>query len=303
MCKKIILIISALGFMGTLMAQQIPMYSQYMFNKMLLNPAVAGSEKDIPVQLAVRQQWLGIENGPSTQLLSAHHYFDRYDMGLGAVLFLDRFGHERKLGVIVNYAYIMNVSKETKLAFGLSLQAFQYQLDYTELIAFDELDPNLYSTHQSKFIPESDFGVYMYHDNYFVGISANQMLGLPIKIGGEEIQMTKLVRHFNLIGGYKFQLNTEFELEPSILAKSSFKAPSQLDVNLKGIYQKNYWIGASYRTAGDVVAMLGMRFNEFDFGIATDFATSDIAAYQTGSFEIMMAYHIPVKRYKGVSSF
>ncbi|MDD4149015.1 MAG: type IX secretion system membrane protein PorP/SprF [Bacteroidales bacterium] len=303
MNKKIILIIAALGFMGVLTAQQIPMYSQYMFNRMLLNPAVAGSETDIPIQLVVRQQWVGFDNAPSTQLLSAHHCFDSYNMGLGAVLFLDRFGHERKLGVIVNYAYIINVSKETKLALGLSLQAFQYQLDYTKLVAFDELDPNLYNTSQSKFIPESDFGIYLYNDNYFAGISANQMLGLPIKIGGEEIQMTKLVRHFNLIGGYKFKLNTEFELEPSILAKTTFKAPSQLDVNLKGIYQKNYWIGASYRTAGDIVAMIGMRFNEFDFAIATDFATSDIAAYQTGTFEIMLTYRIPVKRYKGTSSF
>lgn len=303
MSKKVILIIVALGFMGMLSAQQIPMYSQYMFNRMLINPAVAGSDKDLPIQLAVRQQWVGINNAPSTQLLSAHHYFHKFNMGLGAVLFLDRFGHERKLGITLNYAYIINVSKETKLAFGLSVQAFRYQLDYTKLVTFDELDPNLFGTQQSKFIPESDLGMYMYHADYFVGISANQVIGLPIRIGGEEIQMTKLVRHFTLMGGYKFEINPKFELEPSILAKSSFKAPSQLDINLKGIYQKNYWFGASYRTAGDIVAMLGMRFGEIEFGLATDFATSDIAAYQSGSFELMMTYRIPMKQYKGVSSF
>lgn len=303
MSKKIILIIVTLGFMGILSAQQIPLYSQYMFNRMLINPAVTGSEKDIPVQLVVRQQWVSIENAPSTQILSAHHCFDTYNMGLGGVLFLDHFGHERKLGVILNYSYILNVSRETKLALGLSLQAFQYQLDYSQLIAFDDHDPYLYGNKQSKFVPESDLGIYIYHDNYFVGISANQIIGLPINIDGEEIQMARMVRHFNLMGGYKFELAPQFEFEPSILAKSTFKAPSQFDINLKGIYQEDYWIGTSYRTDGAVVAMLGMRFNDVEFAIATDFATSDIASYQNGTFEIMLTYRIPVKQYVGKSSF
>lgn len=302
--KKIIFIIAALGFVGMLSAQQIPMYSQYMFNRMLINPAVAGSEKDLPVQLAVRQQWVGFKDAPSTQTLSAHYCFAPYNMGAGAVLFLDRFGHERKLGIILNYSYIIKVFNETKLALGLSFQAFQYQLDYTKLVALDELDPNLYGTRQSKFVPESDFGVYMYHADYFAGISANQMIGLPVKIAGEEVHMSRMVRHFNLMGGYKFEINPEFELEPSILAKTTFKAPSQLDVNLKGIYQKNYWLGVSYRTAGDIIAMLGMRFSEFDFGLAADFATSDIAAYQNGSFELMLTYRIPITPgIKGRSKF
>ena len=63
------------------------------------------------------------------------------------------------------------------------------------------------------------------------------------------------------------------------------------------------WLGLSYRTSGDIVAMLGLRFNEFDMGIATDFSTSDIAAYQTGTFELMLTYRIPIKKYSGRSSF
>ncbi len=293
--KKIIIIIFALGIYGAINAQQLPLYSQYMFNRMLINPGVTGSEKDLPVQLAVREQWVGFDNAPSTQTLSAHYCFENYNMGVGGVLFVDRFGHERKLGIQLNYSYILPVFTDAKLAFGLSFQAFQYQLDYTELIALDDSDPNLYGTRESKFVPESDFGIYLYHENYFAGISANQMIGLPVKIGNQEILMTRLVRHYNLMGGYKFELNPEFELEPSALIKTTFKAPSQFDLNVRAIYQKNYWLGISYRTAGDIVTLLGLRYKEFDFGFAVDFATSDIAAYQSGSYELMLKYRIPVK--------
>lgn len=302
--KKIIVVISAILLVGTISAQQIPLYSQYMFNKMLINPAVAGSEEGIPVQLVVRQQWVGFDDAPSTQVLSGQYCFAGYNMGVGAVLFVDRFGHERKIGFQGNYSYILEVFDDAKLALGLGLQVFQYQLNYNQLVAVDDADPNILNNVQSKIVPESDFGVYLYHENYFAGISANQLIGMPIKIGGEELQMSRLERHYNLMGGYKFTLNNEFELEPSLLVKTSFKAPSQLDFNVRGIYQKNYWLGVSYRTAGDIVTLIGLRFKEFDFGIAADFATSDIAAYQHGSFELMLTYRIPVKpRIKGTSKY
>ena len=302
--KKLFFIMSAILLVGTISAQQIPLYSQYMFNRMLINPAVTGSETGIPVQLAVRQQWVGFEDAPSTQVLSGHYCFENYNMGVGAVLFMDRFGHERRIGFQANYSYILEVFEDAKLALGLGLQVFQYQLNYDQLVALDDADPNIMGNVQSKIVPESDFGAYLYNDDYFVGISANQMIGMPIRIGGEEIQMSRLVRHYNLMGGYKFTLNTDFELEPSLLVKTSFKAPSQLDFNVRGIYLENYWLGVSYRTAGDIVALLGLRFNEFDFGIAADFATSDIAAYQSGSYELMLTYRIPVApRSKGTSKY
>lgn len=300
--KKLILIIIASSIFGGIYAQQLPLYSQYMFNRMLINPGFTGSEKDLPIQIAVREQWVGFENAPSTQTISAHYCFENYNMGVGAILFLDRFAHERKLGIQLNYSYILPVFTDAKLALGLSFQAFQYQLDYTELIVLDDQDPNIYGTRASKFVPEADFGAYIYHEDYFAGISANQIIGLPIKIGGQEIQMTRLARHYNILGGYKFELNPDFELEPSALIKSTFKAPSQLDLNVRAIYQKYYWLGLSYRTAGDFVVLLGLQYKEFDFGFAVDFATSDIAAYQSGSYELMIKYRMPVKFKKSSDS-
>ncbi|MFY9591369.1 MAG: type IX secretion system membrane protein PorP/SprF, partial [Bacteroidales bacterium] len=59
--RKIYLIIIVLIFAATskLSAQQLPLYSQYMFNHMLINPAVTGSTEGIDLKLLARQQWVG----------------------------------------------------------------------------------------------------------------------------------------------------------------------------------------------------------------------------------------------------
>ncbi len=69
--KKLPLII-LLVLCGTMIssAQQAPLYSQYMLNGFLLNPAVAGSEGYSALNLTAREQWLGFAGGPATYALS-----------------------------------------------------------------------------------------------------------------------------------------------------------------------------------------------------------------------------------------
>ena len=52
-------------------AQQLPVYSQYMMNKFLINPAVAGSEGYTAFNLTTRKQWIGVKEAPLTFAASA----------------------------------------------------------------------------------------------------------------------------------------------------------------------------------------------------------------------------------------
>ena len=53
-------------------AQQLPQFSQYMYNMISINPAYAGSREVMVVNLLNRNQWIGVEGAPITQTLSAH---------------------------------------------------------------------------------------------------------------------------------------------------------------------------------------------------------------------------------------
>ena len=70
MKKVSIVAILFLIFTAGIKAQQLPLYSQYMFNKFLINPAVAGSDGYSSFNLTAREQWIGIDNSPKTHSLS-----------------------------------------------------------------------------------------------------------------------------------------------------------------------------------------------------------------------------------------
>jgi len=50
--------------------QQAPNYSQYTFNKFLINPATAGYEGYTTISLVAREQWIGFQGTPKTHSLS-----------------------------------------------------------------------------------------------------------------------------------------------------------------------------------------------------------------------------------------
>lgn len=300
--KRIIIVLVVLISASTLFAQQQPLYSQYMFNRFLLNPAITGNVDYIPIRLTARQQWVGITGAPSTQAISAHTLLGNKNMGVGGYIYADRFGPETKIGIQASYAYIVPLNAwNSKLSFGLAVKAFQYQLDYTAMDAIDDGDNALSGESKPVFVPDADFGVYLEGERYFAGISAAQLIELPIKMEGEEVEKNSMIRHYYLLGGYKFQVGEQFELEPSILAKGTERTPFNLDVNVRGIYLENYWAGVSYRTSGEIIGMVGIKYNGFIFGYAFDYSTSEIKNFQSGSHEIMIGYNIGEGKNKGSS--
>ena len=91
MMKKIIpallLLINLTAF-----AQQDALFSQYMFNKLMVNPAYAGSRETMTVDLLNRYQWIGIEGAPRTLSLSAHTLLKNEKVGLGGYIYRDALG-------------------------------------------------------------------------------------------------------------------------------------------------------------------------------------------------------------------
>lgn len=294
--KKLVLTYNIVILSLTIFAQQLPLHSQYMFNKLLINPAYTGTEENLSVQISVREQWIGFDNAPTTQYISAHQFFEEFRMGLGAILFTDKFAHESQTGLKITYSYQLPVYDQTILSMGLDFQASWLGYDYREIIALDYQDPNIYMGKQHKFFPEADIGFYLFNEIYNAGISVNQLLALPVKIKHNDLIIKRFVRQYNLFGSYRFNDVAEnFDLEPGLMFKTSFKAPSQLDVNIRAIYEKNYWYGLSLRSNGDIVNMIGLRYKDMSIGFSIDIATSRLFHYQSGSVEAYFIYHIPKK--------
>ncbi len=284
-------------------AQQLPLYSQYMFNGFLLNPGIAGSVDYFPIRLTARQQWTGIKDAPSTQALSAHYLFESQKLGVGGFVFNDKFGPLSETGIQASFAYHLPLEGiNSKLGIGLAFKAFQFKFDESELVTIDDNDMAVTHGKIAKFVPDADFGLYLYGERYYVGVSATQLIQFKIDLGDSNlVDQNKIIRHYYSLAGYRFSLNDNFDVEPSVLVKGTMQSPWQVDFNVKAIYKSMYWLGVSYRSSKDLVAMVGFKVKKFYIGYAFDYTFSNISKYSNGSHEILIGFNVFEGKNKGSS--
>lgn len=298
--KKLIYIGLILLSANALKAQQLTFNSQYMLNQYLINPAAAGVNDYTSIGTSFRQQWVGFKDAPRTQMITANGKIGE-SMGLGGIIYNDVTGPLRNVGVTGSYAYHIKTSETTKLSLGLSLSLTQHVLDGSSFVLNDEVDQTLNGASMKSLNPDASFGAYYFSDKFFIGAAVPQLIQKKYNFGETKLDSTKHVRHYYVSGGYKFEINNDFDIEPSVLFKATEASPVQFDINARLIYKKNLWIGASYRNKESLVAMVGMKRDNFIIGYSYDYLVSKIRNYSAGTHELYLEFQFGKKESK--SSF
>lgn len=290
--KRVFLFIAAAFFLHSLQAQQLIQNSQYMLNLYDLNPAYAGSREGMPLSFSYRKLWTGFEGTPSIQNLSAHMEVAER-MGVGAKLFNYTAGPLRRTGFEGTYAYHLPMGNgPNKLSFGLSGLVYQYFLDVQNLNLENPNDPLITGASEKMIVPDVSFGTYFYGPDFYVGLAIPQLFSRRIDLKTDRVLEQRQVRHYFLHGGYRFAINDEFKLEPSLLLKFIEQGQFQADINLRASYLDMVSLGVSYRTADAVSVMIGYHHGTFLFGYAYDITVSDVRTVSGGSHELMLVYTI-----------
>ncbi len=284
-------ILSGVG-VSKLKAQQLQHYSQYMFNDYVFNPAISGIHKYFQAKSNNRYQWAGIVDAPRTYILSVYGPHATHDMGYGGYIFSDVTGPTSRMGVYLSYGYNILIQNDIRLSMGLAGGILQYKIDGSKIILYDEMDdPAMTKSVHSDYLSDANFGLYLYSPDYFVGFSACQLFNNKVKFKNLQLnEQNRLKTHFFLTAGYRYNIDKDFDIEPSIMLKAMAPTPLQLDINAKVIYQKLVWLGVSYRTHDAVAILVGYNYQDkFYFGYSYDITTSTIKNYSTGTHEIMIS--------------
>lgn len=272
-------------------AQQTPIYTQYMFNKLIYNPAVAGVDPYYQIRSDHRFQWIGMQDPPMTNALSIYGPHASMDMGYGGYLYHDRTGPTSKTGLTGTYAYNIGVTDNIHLSMGVSLGIIQYRVDGTQITVKDIMDQALQGAVYSSYVPDANIGLYMYAENYYAGFSTCQLINTKLKLYDQSTGLNKLKCHFYLTGGYMYEINSNFKVEPSILIKGTAPLLIQMDFNARVIYQDRGWLGLSVRTKDALSILLGyIHENMINIGYSYDFTLTDLRKYNSGTHEIMIGY-------------
>ncbi len=307
--KYTTLFILLLGVLVSARAQQLPLYTQYINNGFLLNPAMTGYDGYTSLNLTARKDWVGFPGAPLTYSLSGqtrlfqqpHEIVGRRSgsnrlkartrgrVGVGGYVFNDVTGAVSRTGLNASYAYHIYLNN-SQLSFGLSGQFFQFKIGDTLSFA-NPGDPLIGSGYKRvAYIPDANFGVFWTSRNWFGGFSANQLFQSVVKLGSGDLGNLKMYRHYYVLGGYRFiNEHSGFDFEPSFLLKASRQSVPQADLTMKVFYRTDYWAGVSYRTSGSFSTMFGVKTEKFYIGYAIDFALSSIRKYSFGSHEVLLS--------------
>jgi type IX secretion system PorP/SprF family membrane protein len=286
--KKLILIIvlftSLSGF-----AQQDVLFSQYMFNKLTINPGYAGSREVFSTDLVYRYQWVGIEGAPKTLSLSMHSPLRNDHIALGGYIYSDQIGPTIDQGALVTYAYRINLPKG-KLSFGVQAGIKYNTIDWN-MIQLEDPDFVFQGDPKSKIIPDANVGIYYYSNRMFAGISSKQLLqneyGM-VTVDGQKTY-SKLLRHFYGMAGVAVPVSDMVIFRPSVLVKYVANAPWQMDLNASFLFNDLFWIGMTYRTDGDLVFMTEIKVSrKYRIGYSYDVNVKDRINYNSSSHEIRL---------------
>ena len=300
-------------------AQQLPLYSQYMMNKFLINPAVAGSEGYTAFNLTAREQWIGLKYSPKTHAFSAQTRILKNSfiargasvrrkntgssrsgkVGVGGYVFNDQSGLVNRTGLQLTYAYHISF-RRGQLSFGLSGSFYQFRVDREKIVLYDLNDDLINNFNNRLWVPDANIGVYYSDPRMYGGISASDLFQASFKFGREGYDNFRLLRHYYAIGGINFDLSDYLIFEPSLLIKASEVWSLQADITAKMYIYDDYWAGLSYRTGGAVIIMGGLRLDKFYFGYAFDYTLTSIQRHSFGSHEFIFAVKLgdSARRYK-----
>lgn len=305
-------------------AQQMPVYSQYIYNKFLINPAAAGSEGYTSFNVTAREQWIGYAGAPRTYSLSYQTRFTkkksgfrenifgktRYQektegrTGLGLGVYSDQNGLVQRTGLQAAYSYHIWVQDYTQLSMGLAATCYHYIVKADQESFLDPSEPWLTDNlRKGILVPDVNFGMYLLNDRYTLGFSAESMVGAAARIGEGIVDTLKaydrfrMSRHYYVFGSYSFLTNKNMEIEPSIFFKMSEQILPQADIGVTFSFDQSFWLGAAYRTGGyygrgsygAIIGNVRFKFANMYIGYSYDYTLSEIERATSGSHEIVMA--------------
>ena len=314
--RKIFTLLSLLVCGLQLSAQQDPMFTNYLFNSLTINPGYAGSNEHLTINALHRTQWWGIQGAPSTQTLTVSSPLQNDKVGVGFSVVNDQIGPTNTLDLAVSYAYRIPVGK-SKLSIGLQGSYNNFRADWSKLNIQDP--DNAYNQNLNLWKPNLGAGIYFYNKNFYVGVSVPRIIeqDLISKDRVDQVAIySKIYRHYYFSIGTAIPIRGDnLIFKPSLLIKSAafdsrfrsdpnfiqIGAPTEANIDLSLFFQKTLWIGASFRSAIEA-ATNKSSFDSVDFwtayylsnglrlGAGYDYTLTKLQKSAGGSFEIMAGY-------------
>lgn len=278
-----------------------PVYSQYLQNGLLINPAYAGSRGALSTFMSYRMQWMGIPGAPVFQSFSLNTPTKTDKVGLGLMAQFMQFGFTKSQSIYASYAYRIRMGNG-RLSFGLKGGFDRSNTNYTGLKTSTPDDPVFVEDVNPYFLPNVGAGLYYYNDKLFAGVAIPSFLSYKKNTSNGSVEAYHDFNNYDIVfsAGGLITFSQAFKFKPSILVDYSLdktKGLTQFDLNGNFILGNLIWIGGSWRTSEQVaVGILQIQLNpQLMAGFSYDYPVGRMNTYSKGSSEFILRYEFGYK--------
>lgn len=271
--KKILIFMSCLLISTISIAQQDPVYAQYLNNPFVINPAYAGSNERLNASFQYRSQWSGVQGHPETFNFNSHLSIKDNKIGVGLIAIQDKIGENTTNDLETAAAYKIDLTGGKVFSFGMQFGLMRFTNSLSGL-NLQPGDPyfNLYNV--SKF--NTGAGVMLKSDRYLIGLSAPHLIPVSVNMGnGQSILVYD--RTYYLLGSYMIYLNERVRLRPAALLRASDNFKPTVDLNMNLQIEDFYSAGIFTRNFNTYGVLLQMIIKNYRLGYAIEVPASKTA--------------------------
>lgn len=240
------------------------------------------------------------------------YYWENYTAaephhGIGMSVMNDRTGSFNFFSASASYAYHLGLNPTTNLSGGFSAGITSVSLDRSKH-DFDgdgsgnDVDPATGSSISQalrRIKPTMSAGLWLYSRDYFAGFAIQQVIPQTIDFVDDNtaiLTKSRFVPHLFLTVGYRFLVNDDVNVVPSIMVKyikGSSLRQFQPEANVKVQYRDLLWLGGSYRYQDGYAGMLGLNVSN-TFNVSYSYDRSDkrniLSPFNNGTHEVVFGF-------------
>lgn len=277
-------------------------------------PGLTGANNFLDIKTGTRSQWADVDDAPTTQFFSingtirpwgnaykhnSHQVNDAspyvqkpVKIGLGGYVINDQVGAFRQTEGLISSAVHVNIHRDIHLSLGVSGGINHTRIDVEALTVRNPDNDDTYKNYLASGFGRNSikvlYGLSAYSDQFYFSYA---MMNLYPSAEDREVHDKEVAHH--IVGGYSYSLDSQFEIIPNFHARKIAQQQILLDLGTRIRYQRNAYLGVSYRTNRYIVSMLGFTVNDLlDIGYSFEWAATNSALPNSGGHEIVIGVRL-----------
>ena len=290
-----ILLISAAD---NLRAQNYPVYSQYLLDGLVINPAYTGTREALTASVSLRRKSMNMDGAPSMGTFSLHSPLKNDRVALGIMSHYQSYGVTSKASVFASYAFHIK-TKNGRWSLGLKAGVDMLNNDYSSITTVVPNDPAFTNAVTAYTLPNVGAGVYYNSDVFFAGVAVPEMFSYRENSNDSGYEFYHDYENYYFMGtaGGLITFADAFRFKPSALVRYSINNPLLVDINGNFIIANFLWLGASWRLGEEVlVGIVELQLSQqLKLGYAYEYNMGKLSTFVGGTHEIALRFEFGKK--------